>query len=212
MTTPNLTLDPKLQAPDSNPLYGGEGTGSSNAVESNFQPPQDLQALQQEVEQAQDNLEDDKFLNLSIQAFESSDKFFNSSIRPILDDSVKAYHNEHSSRSAYGFDGDPNNSTIYRPKTRSILTKQDAACAAAFFSNLDVVSIEPENPSDKGEVLSAAIIKALLNYRLTKYIPWYQICLGGFKDAKLQGLVIGQIYWDIKKRFDGKFKEKPAVE
>jgi hypothetical protein len=212
MTTPNLPIDPKLQAPDSNPLYGSESTGSSNAVESNFQPPEDIKALQQEVEQAHASLEDDKFLNLSIQAFEASDKFFNSSIRPTLDDSTKAYKNEHSSRSAYGFDGNPENNSIYRPKTRSILTKQDAACAAAFFSNLDVVSIEPENPSDKGEALSAAIVKALLNYRLTKFIPWYQICLGGFKDAKLQGLVIGHVFWDIKRRFDGKIKEKPMVE
>lgn len=61
----------------------------------------------------------------------------------------------------------------------AVIKKFTAAAAAAFFSNSDVVSIEAENASDKAEVLSAAIVKALINYRLRKArslvsnLPWW---------------------------------------
>ncbi len=184
MTNPTLVIDPKSQAPSLNDAEGEyESTGSSNSAESNFNPSEDVEKMQQEVQQLQDDLEKNKFLTRSIQAFEASDKFFNSSIRPRLNDSIKSYNNQHTSGSVFGSD-DAGNNTIFRPKTRSVINKYTAAAAAAFFSNLDVVSIEAENASDKAEVLSAEIVKALINYRTTKVhslvshlFGWHQRCL-----------------------------------
>lgn len=209
MTIPTLPLDPNSQAPDTSKILGNKETGAG----SNFVPPEELEKLQKEVQQAQNDLEDNKFLNRSIQAYEASDKYFNGSIRPKLNDSIKSYNNQHTSGSVFAMDNDPSNSRIFRPKTRTILRKYAAAATSSFFSNLDIVSIEAENASDKAEVISAAITKALVNYRLRKHVPWYQICTGGFTDALVQGLVCAHIYWNVDRDEEGNLiNEKPVVD
>ena len=85
---------------------------------------------------------------------------------------------------------------MYRPKTRSVIRKNEAAAAAAFFSNMDVVSVSAQDQNNKVELASADVMKELLQYRLTKSIPWYQTLLGGFQDAQVTGVACAHIHWE----------------
>jgi len=165
-----------------------------------------------------------QWLAKSRAAFDSSTSFFNDSVRGKLDDSIRAFHSQHRSGSHFSTTTNQFSSKVYRPKTRSVIDKYEAAADAAYFSNPDVISIEAENPSDPKEVVSAVAVKALMQYRLTKSVPWYQIVIGGFQDAQVQGLAVAHYYWKVKVedeiKVEGgtetktkKFAEdKPAVE
>ena len=161
-------------------------------------------------------LSDEEWLSRAKQAYDTSTSYFDNNVRTDLDNSIRAFHNQHKSGSAFASAANTFTSKVYRPKTRSALMKYEAAADAAYFSNPDVVSIEAENPSDKNEVLSAAITKALIQYRLTKTIPWYQIVIGGFQDAQVQGLAVAHYYWKVKvgEKNGSKYLEedKPAID
>ena len=138
------------------------------------------------------------YLARSKEAYDTSTSFFDNNIRSKLDDSIRAFHNEHKTSSHFSTSQLGFTSKIYRPKTRSVMNKYEAAADTAFFSNPDVISVEAENPSNKQEIVSAAVTKALMQYRLTKTIPWYQVVMGGWQDAQVQGLAIAHYYWKIK--------------
>ena len=161
-------------------------------------------------------LSDEEWLSRAKQAYDTSTSYFDNNVRTDLDNSIRAFHNQHKSGSSFASATNTFTSKVYRPKTRSALMKYEAAADAAYFSNPDVVSIEAENPSDKNEVLSAAITKALIQYRLTKTIPWYQIVIGGFQDAQVQGLAVAHYYWKVKvgEKNGSKYLEedKPAID
>jgi len=144
------------------------------------------------------NISEDAWLSRSRTAFDTSSSYFDNNVRGELDDSIRAFHNQHKSGSHYSTTTNHFTSKVYRPKTRSVINKYEAMADAAYFSNPDVVSIEAENPSNKDEVIGASVTKALLQYRLTKTVPWYHIVIGGFQDAQVQGLAIAHYYWKIK--------------
>src|SRR6516164_2056585 len=87
---------------------------------------------------------------------------------------------------------------MFRPKTRSIIRRNEAAAAAAFFSSMDVISTTPSNPNDKVEAASAAIMKEVMQYRLSKNIKWYHIVIGALQDVQVTKAAVAHIYWDYK--------------
>ncbi len=133
-------------------------------------------------------------------AYQSSTSYVDANYRKQWDDAIRAFNNQHSSDSKYSQPAFDKRSKIYRPKTRAIIRKNEAAAAAAFFSNMDVVSVTPQDQSNKAEVASSEIMKQLLQHRLTKSIPWYQVVLGGIQDAQTIGAVCAHIYWEYKER------------
>lgn len=143
--------------------------------------------------------DDDKdWLRLATSSFKSSTSYIDSNMRKTWEDSLRAFNGQHPSDSKYNHPSYAKRSNLYRPKTRSIIRKNEAAAAAAFFSSLDVVSVEPEDENNDTEVVSAAINKSLLQYRLAKTIPWFQITMGGLQDAQTIGVACAHIYWDYK--------------
>ena len=81
------------------------------------------------------------------------------------------------------------------------MRKNEAATAAAFFSNMDLVDIKAGNESVKEERMSADITKALLHERLRKSIPWFQVVQGGLQEANVQGAAIAHVYWRFEERY-----------
>ena len=138
-------------------------------------------------------------------AFYSSTTYVDSNLRKGWDDSIRAFNNQHPSDSKYNQPAFDKRSKVYRPKLRTVIRKNEAAAAAAFFSNMDVVSVDANDASDKAEVASADIMKQLLQYRLTKTIPWFQTVLGGLQDAQNTGVACAHIYWKYE-------EEKPEEE
>lgn len=128
-------------------------------------------------------------------AYYSSTTYVDANYRKTWDDSIRAFNNQHPIGSKYNAPAYDKRSRIYRPKTRTIIRKNEAAAAAAFFSNMEVTSVLPCDPTNISEVASAEIMKQLLQYRLTKTIPWFQTLIGGLQDAQTTGVVCGHIHW-----------------
>ena len=131
-------------------------------------------------------------------AYEASTTFMDTNFRKQWEDSLRAFHSQHPSDSKYNAPAYEKRSRLYRPKTRTIIRKNEAATAAAFFSNMDTVSVGAEDQTNKEQLVNAEIMKALLQYRLTKTIPWFQTVLGGMQDAQVTGVVCAHAYWDYQ--------------
>lgn len=150
-------------------------------------------------------------------ALRFSTTYLDSNLRRQFDDSLRAFNNEHPSDSKYNSEGFKKRSNLFVPKTRAVIRKNEAAGAAAFFSNLDVVNVNATNQSVREELVSAEVMQGLLQYRLTKSIPWFQVVQGGLQDAQTMGATIAHIYWNYQTRMDMKGElikssDKPCVD
>ena len=142
-------------------------------------------------------------------AYRTSTDYFDTNLRKQLEDSIKAFNNQHPSDSKYNQPAYDKRSKLYRPKIRAIIRKNEAAAAAAFFSNMETVSLTATDQTDKAQLASAEVMKALLQYRLTKSIPWFHTVLGGLQDAQTSGLVWGHVYWEYDDQLG---VDKPCVD
>lgn len=152
------------------------------------------------------------WLKLAQEAFESSTSYIDTNIRPDWDYSIRAFRSEHAPGSKYLSDDFKARSKIFPPYTRSVIRKNEAAGAVALFSNMDVVNVTPGNPDDVLSVASAAAIKEILEYRLSKTIPTFPLVMGAIQDAQTTGLVCSYQYWEYEQRNGRKIKDKPCIE
>lgn len=145
---------------------------------------------------------------IGLEIYEASTNWLNAGRRARWNDSLRAFQSLHPSGSKY-LSGDYRyRSTLFRPKTRSMVRRDEAATASAFFSNDDVVSISPANDGDPRQQASAEILKALLQYRLAdappdERIPWFLTVLGARQDCEVMGVCIAEVGWDYRERKTG---------
>jgi hypothetical protein len=147
-------------------------------------------------------------LQLAKDAYMASTSFIDNNYRKKWEDNLRLFQNRHPQGSKYNSDFYKHRSRLFRPKTRSVVRKNEAAAAIAFFANPDVVTCEPENKSNPQQLAGAATMQELLNYRLQKSIPWFQIVIGGVQDAQVYGVVCSYQYWKYK---PGKV-DQPCIE
>jgi len=155
-----------------------------------------------------DGYGDGDWLKRAQDAYRDSTSYMDNNFRKMWDDSIRAFNNQHAADSKYNMAAYDKRSKLYRPKTRSIIRKNEAAAAAAFFSNMETTNVTPVDQSNKVEAASAMVMKELLQYRLTKSIPWYQIVLGGLQDAQVTGVACAHVHWD----FEQEKSEEDAAE
>jgi hypothetical protein len=145
---------------------------------------------------------------LAQEIFSSSTNWLNSGRRARWNDSLRAFNSQHPSGSKY-LSGDYRyRSSFYRPKSRTMVRRDEAATASAFFSNEDVVSITAADDDDPMQQASAEILKALLQYRLAdgdeeNTIPWFMTLVGARQDAEVMGICVGKATWEYEERFIG---------
>lgn len=144
------------------------------------------------------------YVGLARDAYTSSTTFFDAGIRAQIEADLRQFNSQHPSNSKYLSDSYRARSKFFRPKTRSAIRKNEAIAAEAFFSSDDVVSITPQNDDDPEQKGSAEIYKYLMQYRLTKTIPWFLTVIGAYQDAQSVGVVASYNYWkvDPRKRID----------
>jgi hypothetical protein len=147
-----------------------------------------------------DGFSDEKssWLTLARQAYDSSTTYLDANYRRQWERNLKLFQSEHPSGSKYGTTQYTHRSRLFRPKTRSAIRTNEAAVAAAFFATEDVVSVYPQNDSDPDQRASATVLKHLLQFRLTKTIPWFQTLIAAYQEAMVFGSVISHQYWDYK--------------
>lgn len=138
---------------------------------------------------------DEEALRLASAAFTTSDSYFNVSVRQRMENDIRQVQGQHPIGSKYYSDFYKTRSKLFRPKTRTSLRKAEAACASAFFSNEDIVHIEAVDPTDDMQHASAAINKQLIQYRLTETLPWFQLVVGAYQEARTVGVVASLQTW-----------------
>lgn len=150
-------------------------------------------------------------------AMRFSTTYLDSNYRQQWDDSLRAFNNQHPGDSKYNSENFRKRSHLFVPVTRTVIRKNEAAACKAFFSNRDVSSIRANNPSDQKQVISAAVMKELIQYRCTHSIPWFHVLIGGIQDAQKQGACIAHVHWKYQTKRDihGKTivaKDAPQVD
>jgi hypothetical protein len=135
-------------------------------------------------------------------AMRFSTTYLDSNYRQKWDDSLRAFNNQHPGDSKYNNESFRKRSHLFVPVTRTVIRKNEAAACKAFFSNHDVSSIRAMNESDPKQVVSAAVMKELVQYRCTHSLKWFQFLIGGLQDAQKQGACVAHLYWDYKSRQD----------
>lgn len=128
-------------------------------------------------------------------AYLTSTSYIDNNYRSKWEDALRHFASKHHSGSKYNKPAYKYRSKIFRPKTRSSIRGAEAGASAAFFSNMDLISIEAANSDDLMQVASANVTKELIHHRLQNTIPWYLICMGAFQDAQKVGVVASYQSW-----------------
>jgi hypothetical protein len=142
----------------------------------------------------------DDWLSIARDAYETSTDFFDSSVRKKVEKNIAHFGNRHANGSKYGSDAYKYRAKGFRPKTRSVVRKNEAAAATAFFATQDAVSIRPELDNDVDQQLSAEIMHEIVNYRLETTIPWFPTLIGAYQDTLVSGVSIAYVSWDYRER------------
>lgn len=137
---------------------------------------------------------------LGREIYASSTNWLNSGRRLKWNDSLRAFQGLHPSNSKYLSTDYRYRSRLFRPKTRAMVRKAEASTAQAFFGNEDVVSITAQDDNDKMQQASAEFMQRLLQFRLTKTIPWFLTLIGARQDAEVMGICLGKAYWKYSEK------------
>lgn len=145
-----------------------------------------------------------QWLAMAREAHTGSQTYFDSSIRRDIIEDMRQVQGMHPSGSKYYSDLFKTRSRLFRPKTRSAIRKNEAVAAEAFFSTTDVISITPENDGDEHARAGAEVMQYLLQYRLTKTIPWFMTVIGAYQEAQSVGVVCSEQDWeyDVRRKID----------
>ena len=141
---------------------------------------------------------ENKWVRIARQIYEDSSEYLDSNIRHQWERSISLFNSQHPSGSKYNTSAYEKRSAFFRPKTRTAVRNLQAAMSVAFFTNEDVVSVEPVNPNDSLNAAAAIVSQSVMQYRLTNTIPWFETMTGALQDAAVQGVCISHQYWDFE--------------
>ena len=138
----------------------------------------------------------DEWLDKANSAYDSSVSYANTNWRKQWENNLKMVQSRHISGSKYTTEAYKYRSKLFRPKTRTAIRNTEAAAAAAFFSSMDVVNIQPVGDSDDQKA-GAVFHKELLSHRLAeREMHWFCTVIGGLQDAQKMGAVCSYNHWD----------------
>jgi hypothetical protein len=155
------------------------------------------------------------WLDDAVAAYEASTSFVDVNYRKKWEYGLRAFQNEHAPGSKYLSDDYRGRSRIFRPKTRSVIRKNEAA-AALTLGNIDSIDFSPENPDDLTNLAATEALKAVVKYRLSRTIPWFHIVVGAMQDAQTVGAVCSYNYWEYETKQRGDafkiVKDRPCIK
>jgi hypothetical protein len=165
--------------------------------------PKDVSYFDMDPSQMDGALDDVTAQRLGRECYDASTNWLNAGRRLKWNESLRSFSSLHPTGSKYLSNDFRYRSTFYRPKTRAMVRRDEASTAAAFFSNEDVVSITASDDDDPKQQASAEILKQLLQFRLTKTIPWFLTVLGARQDCEVMGACVGKAYWRYEEQAIG---------
>ncbi len=119
------------------------------------------------------------------------------------------FQNKHDYASRFSQKGYVGRSKSFRPKTRASIRNAESSFARALFSNQDLVNVTAGDNGSDEQRASAAIVKEILQYRLTKKLDWFLTAMGAYQDSHNYGLCISKQYWDYETHEE--HSEQPLV-
>tara|TARA_R110002020_G_scaffold5400_1_gene22563 strand:+ start:1568 stop:3754 length:2187 start_codon:yes stop_codon:yes gene_type:complete len=140
---------------------------------------------------------ENEWIRLAKQMYEGSTDYLDANLRFQWEKSLSLFNSNHPPASKYNTTAYDKRSKFFRPKTRIAVRNLQAAMSVAFFTNEDVVSIEPANPNDQMQAAAAVVAQSIMQYRLTNTIPWFQTMVAALQDATVQGVCVSHQYWDF---------------
>jgi len=143
---------------------------------------------------------ENKWIMIARRAYEDSSEWVDANLRYQWEKSISLFNNKHPYGSKYNTAAYEKRSRFFRPKTRTAIRNLQSAMSVAFFTNEEVVSIEPRNPNDAMQLAAAAASKSIIQYRLTNTIPWFQLMLSSLQDAAVQGVCISHQHWEFEEK------------
>lgn len=144
-------------------------------------------------------MEHDRYwLKKAEECHRGSTDFLDTNFRKQWEDNLAHYNNEHTKDSRFHTTNYRNRNKLFRPKTRSIAIRGEAALARAMFGTNDLISVKAHDENDPMQLISSEINQELLQYRLTKTIPWYQTVIGAWQDTFNFGICISYEYWEFE--------------
>lgn len=194
---------------DSNPFRPGRtkielaSQDPSPMFQADANHPGDPADTQPMEEPPAHGMTDGAVLNLMKSAYKQGKEYQQTILQPLWTAAYNSWNNKHLTDSKYNQVRFRGRSRLFRPKTRSAARKKQAEAAAALFSSSDVILIDAPNPSDQKQVASAAVIKELLTYRLSRSndhagIPWFMLSMGAHQTAQQTGICASKQYWEYK--------------
>jgi len=141
-----------------------------------------------------------KWVELAKQAFDISTSFVDANYRKQWENNIRHFQSRHHLGSKYNTALYKYRSKIFRPKTRAMVRSHEAAAMVAFFSNPDVVSIQAYEKDEELAKLKSEFFNELINYRLTKTIPWFRIIIGALQEAIVTGVCCSFQYWAYEEK------------
>ena len=146
---------------------------------------------------ASEEPKEDKWIRIARQIYEGSTDYLDANLRFQWEKSLSLFNSNHPPGSKYNTGAYEKRSKFFRPKTRTAVRNLQAAMTVAFFTNEDVISIEPANANDEKQAAAAVVAQSIMQYRLTNTIPWFQTMVAALQDAAVQGVCISHQYWDF---------------
>ncbi len=140
----------------------------------------------------------DPWLSLANDAYHEANSWFDANIRRDMETNIAHFQNKHAPGSKYYKDSYKHRHKGFRPKTRAMVRKKEAAAAVALFSTSDVLHVKPERGKDVSHQVSAEINQEILQYRLDNTIPWFQTAMGAYQDTLVGTVCISHQYWDYE--------------
>jgi len=159
---------------------------------------------------------EDFWLRIAREAYDSSSDWVDSNLREQWDKSLSLFNSQHPPGSKYNTSAYDKRSRFFRPKTRTAVRNLQSAMAVAFFTNEEVLSVQPRNPNDPEQVAAAAVSQSIMQYRLTNTIPWFQTMSAALQDAAVQGVCVSHQYWEFEEQEESYInvdaQNKPVID
>lgn len=141
---------------------------------------------------------DDYWLLIARDAFNEAESYFDANIRANLERNFAHFSNRHAPGSKYWMQSYRHRAKGFRPKTRSMVRRNEAAAAVAMFSTSDSLHVKPARSGHPSHQISADINQELLQYRLDNTIPWYLTVIGAYQETHVAGVCISHQYWNYQ--------------
>lgn len=141
---------------------------------------------------------DDYWLSVARDAHTQAVSYFDANIRSNVEKNYSHFAGRHAPGSKYYKAAYRHRAKSFRPKTRSMVRKNEAALAKALFSTADAVHVSAERSTVMEHRVSAEINQELLQYRLKNTIPWFVTAMAAFQECLVPGIVISHQYWNYE--------------